>query len=91
MKDAYSFHTSQADLEDYYDKCHRAYERIFKRVGLPQVVSVVRLRDDGGNLSRIYASKPVGDSIVICKSCNYRVNMDAAENINNTKMKCPTR
>ena len=23
MKDAYSFHTSQADLEAYYDRCHR--------------------------------------------------------------------
>ena len=26
MKDAYSFHTSQEDLEQYYDKCHKAYE-----------------------------------------------------------------
>lgn len=40
MKDAYSFHTSQADLEDYYTRCHKAYERIFTRVGLPEVISV---------------------------------------------------
>ena len=26
MKDAYSFHTSQEDLDDYYEKCHKAYE-----------------------------------------------------------------
>lgn len=31
MKDAYSFHTSQSDLEDYYKRCYRAYERIFTR------------------------------------------------------------
>ena len=31
MKDAYSFHTSQADLEAYYARCYEAYERIFKR------------------------------------------------------------
>ena len=33
MKDAYSFHTSQADLEKYYDRCYHAYERIFARCG----------------------------------------------------------
>ena len=36
MKDAYSFHTSQEDLEQYYEKCHAAYERIFERVGVPE-------------------------------------------------------
>lgn len=40
MKDAYSFHTSQEDLEQYYDKCHKAYERIYARAGIPEVVSV---------------------------------------------------
>ena len=52
MKDAYSFHTSQEDLEQYYEKCHAAYERIFERVGVPEVVSV---KSDsgmmGGNIS----------------------------------------
>lgn len=40
MKDAYSFHTSQEDLERYYECCFKAYERIFKRAGLPDVISV---------------------------------------------------
>ena len=40
MKDAYSFHTSQEDLEQYYERCSKAYERIFKRVGLTNVISV---------------------------------------------------
>lgn len=40
MKDAYSFHTSQEDLDDYYEKCHKAYERIFARAGVPEVISV---------------------------------------------------
>ncbi len=40
MKDAYSFHTSQEDLEQYYQQCYHAYERIFARAGLPQVVTV---------------------------------------------------
>ncbi len=84
MKDAYSFHTSQEDLEQYYEKCHAAYERIFERVGVPEVVSV---KSDsgmmGGNISHEFMLlTPVGeDSIVLCDSCDYRANMEAAENI----------
>ena len=40
MKDAYSFHTSQEDLEQYYAKAYHAYDRIFARAGVPQVVAV---------------------------------------------------
>ena len=40
MKDAYSFHTSQQDLEAYYQVCFEAYNRIFKRVGVPEVITV---------------------------------------------------
>ena len=40
MKDAYSFHTSQEDLERYYDICYKAYERIFARAGIPEVITV---------------------------------------------------
>ena len=40
MKDAYSFHTSQEDLEQYYDKCHKAYKRIYARSCIPEVVAV---------------------------------------------------
>ena len=84
MKDAYSFHTSQEDLEQYYEKCHAAYERIFERVGVPEVVSV---KSDsgmmGGNISHEFMLlTQVGeDSIVLCDSCDYRANMEAAENI----------
>ena len=84
MKDAYSFHTSQEDLEQYYEKCHAAYERIFERVGVPEVGSV---KSDsgmmGGNISHEFMLlTPVGeDSIVLCDSCDYRANMEAAENI----------
>ena len=40
MKDAYSFHTDQADLEKYYKRCHEAYERIFRRLGMKNVLSI---------------------------------------------------
>ena len=84
MKDAYSFHTSQEDLEQYYQKCYDAYNRIFKRVGVPEVVTVAS--DSGmmgGTISHEYMLlNEVGeDSIVLCNECDYRANMEAAENI----------
>lgn len=84
MKDAYSFHTSQEDLEQYYDQCYKAYERIFERVGVPEVIAV---ESDsgmmGGKVSHEYMLlTPIGeDSLAICKSCDYRANMETAESI----------
>lgn len=84
MKDAYSFHTSQEDLEEYYMRCFIAYEKIFKRVGIPEVISVAS--DSGmmgGNISHEFMLlTTVGeDSIVICNECDYRANMEATESI----------
>lgn len=84
MKDAYSFHTSQEDLEEYYALCHKAYENIFARAGVPEVISV---QSDsgmmGGSISHEFMLlTPVGeDSIAICPECGYRANMEAAESI----------
>lgn len=82
MKDGYSFHTSQEDLEKYYGRCLEAYERIYARVGLPQVVPVAS--DSGmmgGSLSHEFMYlTPVGeDSIVLCPKCGHRANREAAE------------
>lgn len=83
MKDAYSFHTSQEDLEKYYDECYHAYYRIFQRVGVPEVIAV---KSDsgmmGGSVSHEYMllADSGEDSIVLCDACGYRANMEAAEN-----------
>lgn len=84
MKDAYSFHTSQEDLEEYYERVHKAYERIYERCGAKNVISV---KSDsgmmGGNVSHEFMLlTPVGeDSIAICKECGYRANVEAAKSI----------
>ena len=84
MKDAYSFHTSQADLEAYYERAYRAYERIYARAGVPEVVAV---KSDsgmmGGKVSHEFMLLcDIGeDSIVICPECGYRANMEAAETL----------
>ena len=84
MKDAYSFHTSQEDLESYYRECYDAYNRIFARAGIPEVITV---KSDsgmmGGSISHEYMLlTPVGeDSIAVCSECDYRANMEAAQSI----------
>ena len=84
MKDAYSFHTSQEDLDQYYQKCYEAYQRICRRVGIPEVVAVASDAGMmGGSLSHEFMLlNEVGeDSIVLCSECDYRANMEAAVNI----------
>ena len=86
MKDAYSFHTSQEDLERYYRIVYDAYNRIFARAGVPQVITVA---SDSGMMGGSVAHEymlltPVGeDSLAICENedCDYRANMEAAESI----------
>ena len=57
MKDAYSFHTDQECLEKYYEKAHKAYERIFARVGMEHVVSIkANSGMMGGNVSHEFMS-----------------------------------
>ncbi len=80
MKDAYSFHTSAEDLDEYYDKVHKAYERIFERVGL----DVVSIYSDTGMMGGTGAhefmllSEAGEDSIIICEKCGYKANMEVA-------------
>jgi len=48
MKDLYSFHASQEDLDVYYEKVAAAYARIFERVG----VQAIRTFASGGLFSK---------------------------------------
>lgn len=34
MKDAYSFHRSQEELDTYFEVMHAAYDRVFDRLGI---------------------------------------------------------
>ncbi len=81
MKDAYSFHTTQEDLEQYYQRALEAYHRIFERTGLPQVVSVGS--DSGmmgGKVSHEFMllTEAGEDTIVVCEQCDYKANAEVA-------------
>ncbi len=82
MKDAYSFHISQEDLEKYYVRVYDAYNRIFKRIGMRNFISV--LSDSGmmgGAVSHEFMLlTDIGeDTLVICPECGYKSNMEVAK------------
>lgn len=84
MKDAYSFHMTQEDLENYYKKVYDAYVRIYKRIGFKNFVAVEG--DNGmmgGKVSHEYmAVTPAGeDSLVICPNCHYSSNSEVAVSV----------
>lgn len=81
MKDAYSFHTTRANLEEYYQKAFDAYNRIYERAGIPEVISVGS--DNGmmgGKVSHEFMLlSDIGeDSIVLCPHCGYKANLEVA-------------
>jgi len=81
MKDAYSFHATQEDLEAYYARAHKAYENVFVRCGLPETISV---QSDSGMMGGKIAHEfmlitPAGeDYLAICEACDFRSNMEIA-------------
>lgn len=84
MKDGYSFHRTQEDLESYYMECYRAYERIFKRAGLSNVVAVEA--DSGmmgGRISHefILLTDVGEDTIATCTETGYYANREVATGI----------
>ena len=81
MKDAYSFHTDQADLEAYYMRAHEAYERIFRRIGLDNVLSIESNSGMmGGKVSHEFmAISDCGeDTIFVSPDRKYRANREIA-------------
>ncbi|MBQ7696887.1 MAG: proline--tRNA ligase [Lentisphaeria bacterium] len=81
MKDAYSFHTSQADLEQYYKQAHDAYERIFRRIGLGNVLSIESNSGMmGGKVSHEFmAICDCGEDTIFASPDNsYRANREIA-------------
>lgn len=84
MKDAYSFHTSQEDLEEYYKRAYDAYNRIYTRIGMKNFISVGSDSGmmGGGRADEFQLLIDAGeDNIVICPKCGYRANMEVANSI----------
>ena len=81
MKDAYSFHESDADALREYDVMYRAYSAIFRRCGLEFRAVEADTGAIGGNRSHEFQVLATSgeDAIVSCDSCGYAANVEKAE------------
>lgn len=85
MKDAYSFHTSQEDLEREYAVMAKTYTNIFKRCGLETKAVQSDSGAIGGSVSHEYmvlTDTAIGENDVFyCTSCDYSANSNHAISI----------
>lgn len=81
MKDMYSFHVSEEDLDVYYEKVIGAYSNVFERCSLKAHV----IEASGGAFTDKFSHEfsvetPAGeDTIIICKKCGSAQNLEIAE------------
>jgi len=79
MKDLYSFHANQADLDKYYEVVAKSYEKIFKECGIGKLTH--RTLAGGGSFSK-YSDEfqtitEAGEDIIhICKKCFMAINKE---------------
>ncbi|MFA5925462.1 MAG: aminoacyl--tRNA ligase-related protein [Parcubacteria group bacterium] len=88
MKDLYSFHISQDDLDGYYEKVKQAYRNIFDRMGIGGKTYLTSA--SGGSFSKysheFQTLTDAGEDIIyICKKCKLAVNKE----IKNETPVCP--
>lgn len=80
MKDAYSFHTSQEDLDRHYELEYEAYRNIFRKVGIEPVIVQSDTGIMGGKVAHEFMlDTPNGeDYLILCKHCGYQANREIA-------------
>jgi len=88
MKDLYSFHTDEKDLDRYYDIVKKAYFKIYQRLGLGDIT--VLTFASGGDFSKYShefqtLNENGEDTIHLCKKCNVAVNKEIID----TQKTCP--
>ncbi len=90
MKDAYSFHETQSDLEQYYARCLDAYKRVFVRCGLKRVVDVLSSTGDmGGSVAHEFQLiNEMGEDTLYTCECGFRANREMIEEGNEVCPQC---
>ena len=86
MKDLYSFHASEKDLDNYYEKIGEVYSKIFKRCGI-FAFRTLALGGTFSDYSHEYqaVSESGEDTIYVCQKCSFAINKE----IKNKFKKCP--
>jgi len=80
MKDLYSFHRDEAELEAYYEKAKQAYLNVFRRCGIDALI----VEAAGGSFARFshefQVLTPAGeDTVFHCPKCRWTQNLEVAE------------
>lgn len=84
MKDLYSFHATEKELNEYYHHATNAYLKIFTTCGLAPII----VEASGGNFTKQYShefqvlSEAGEDSIVFCPACHSGQNKEIADETN---------
>ena len=83
MKDSYSCDRDEAGLDVAYWAHHRAYTRIFERLGLEAVAVSSDVGMMGGSLAHEFMFlNPAGeDVLVLCEACGYAANRQVAPTV----------
>jgi len=83
MKDLYSFHIDEADLDRCYQAMIQAYKNIYSHCGLPAVVVEADSGAIGGKESHEFMliTETGEDEIVYCSDCGYAANLEKARSI----------
>ena len=92
MKDAYSFHTDFASLEQTYATMYQAYSSIFNRLGLKfraVKADTGAIGGDGSHEFHVLADSGE-DGLAYCDSSDYAANVELAEAITVAKRQAPT-
>jgi prolyl-tRNA synthetase len=80
MKDGYSFHATQEDMQREFALMEKTYKKIFTRLGLEFRVVEADSGAIGGSGSKEFMvlADSGEDTIVVCDSCEYGANIEAA-------------
>ncbi len=80
MKDGYSFHADEADVERYYLEVVEAYKRIFTRCGLTFRPVEAESGAIGGSFSHEFmVLADTGEEGIVSSECGYAANVERAE------------
>lgn len=81
MKDGYSFHASEVDLDKEFNLMHETYSKILTRLGLEFRAVEADSGAIGGSGSKEFMvlAKNGEDDILLCEHCDYAANIEAAK------------
>jgi len=86
MKDLYSFHRTEADLDKYYLEVRDAYLKVFESCGLEVKVARASGGTIGGEVTHEFhcLAETGEDKIIYCPKCDWAANVE-----DSSEKKCP--